>query len=62
MRAIAIPDHQRYACPMTNRIAIGLGLFIAILLIADFALQNGAGSLFLARKMSELVNFLAFWR
>ena len=47
---------------MTNRIAIGLGLFIVLLLIADFILQDGAGGLFLARKLTELIKFLAFWR
>lgn len=47
---------------MTNQIAIGLGLLILTLLGLDLALQGGAGSVFLFRKLLELIQLIAFWR
>jgi hypothetical protein len=47
---------------MTDRIALFLAALIAALLIADYALADWANSLFLARKMLLLIEWLAFWR
>ena len=47
---------------MTNRLAIILALVVALLLGADFVFQGGAGSLFLAKKFTALIEYLAFWR
>lgn len=47
---------------MTNQIAIGLGLLIVVGLGLDAALYDGAASLFLLRKLAELIEWLAFWR
>lgn len=47
---------------MTNQIAIGLGILILVALGADFVLNDGDASLFLARKWLELLEWVAFWR
>ena len=46
---------------MTNRIALWLGLIIAVFVALDFALDWGATA-FLARKFLELVQAVAVWR
>ena len=52
----------RRARPMTNRIAFVLAALVVLLIVVDLAIFAGAGSLFLARKLSELIEWLAFWR
>ncbi|EDM71369.1 hypothetical protein RAZWK3B_14149 [Roseobacter sp. AzwK-3b] len=47
---------------MTDRIALFLGAIVAALLIADYAYFDWANTLFLARKMLLLIEWLAFWR
>ncbi|MEM6482100.1 MAG: hypothetical protein AAF922_06435 [Pseudomonadota bacterium] len=47
---------------MTNIVALSLALFIAAGLSVDYVLFDLQGSLFLARKMLGLVEWLAFWR
>lgn len=47
---------------MTNQIAIGLGLLLIVGFGLDAALYDGANLLFLMRKLSDLVEWLAFWR
>lgn len=47
---------------MTNRIALALGAMILLALGYDLLLNDMAGSLFLARKMLDLIDYLAFWR
>jgi len=47
---------------LTDRIAIAVVLVIGGLLAADFLFAAGAGSLFLARRFNDLLDFLAFWR
>ncbi len=46
---------------MTNRIALGLGVFLAVALALDYALGLGAG-LYLARRFLDLIRALAVWR
>jgi hypothetical protein len=46
---------------MTNRIALVLAALILALVAADLAAGWG-GTLFLARRFAELVEWLAFWR
>lgn len=46
---------------MTNRIAVGLGLFLAGLLALNFALGL-EWHIFLGRKFLDLVRLIAFWR
>ena len=46
---------------MTNRIAIGLGLFIIGFLALNFALGL-EWHIFLGRKFLDLVRAIAFWR
>ncbi|MFZ1727001.1 MAG: hypothetical protein WBO29_03425 [Albidovulum sp.] len=47
---------------MTNRIAIALALFIALFFVADhFWLHLDAG-LNMARKILDLIDWVAFWR
>lgn len=47
---------------MTNRIAFFLGLFILILIGLDYYLYGTRHLLFLAKKLLELIEWLAFWR
>ncbi|GAA4225121.1 hypothetical protein J4E08_01930 [Sagittula sp. NFXS13] len=47
---------------MTNQLAIVLGLMIALLFGVDFLMFDGEGTLFLARKLYWLIDYLAFWR
>lgn len=47
---------------MTNRIAIFLALLIVIALVLDFTYQHGDGTLFLMRKLTALIEWMAFWR
>lgn len=47
---------------MTNQLAIILGAVIVIALGIDFVLFGAEGSLFLAKKLMELTEYIAFWR
>lgn len=47
---------------MTNTVAIGLLVFLLGALAADWALNDLAGALFLARRGLDLIETLAFWR
>ncbi|MGL5008368.1 MAG: hypothetical protein ACRC6I_00685 [Paracoccaceae bacterium] len=47
---------------MTNRSAIILASVIVLALIIDRILNSGDATLFLLRKMFDLVEYLAFWR
>ncbi|WP_300513643.1 hypothetical protein [Aliiroseovarius sp.] len=47
---------------MTNQIALVLALIVLAFFGADYLLMDGAMSLFLARKLLELTEWLAFWR
>ncbi|MEH6773105.1 MAG: glyceraldehyde-3-phosphate dehydrogenase [Cereibacter changlensis] len=47
---------------MTDRLALTLALLILGLLAADLGLLHGDGTLFLSRKLSQLVEYLAVWR
>jgi hypothetical protein len=47
---------------MTNTLAIWLGVIVLGLLAADLIMADGGGSLFLARKGLDLIEWLAFWR
>lgn len=46
---------------MTNRLAIILGLVILSGIAADLYLEDGAGLLYLGRKLFVLIDWLAFW-
>jgi hypothetical protein len=46
---------------MTNRIALGLGLFLAVALAVNYALGL-EGHIFIGRKFIDLVRLIAFWR
>ncbi|WP_417243224.1 hypothetical protein [Celeribacter sp.] len=47
---------------MTDSIALGLAAVILVALGLDFGLNDGAASLFLARKLIVLLHYIAFWR
>ncbi len=47
---------------MTNRIAIVLGLLIVGAIMLDGFLFGSDHFIFLAKKMAELIEWLAFWR
>lgn len=47
---------------MTNQIAIGLGLLIAVFLGIDAMVYDWSNTLFLAKKFADLIEWLAFWR
>ena len=47
---------------MTNRIAFVLAGVIALVVLADLALNGGSALLFLACKMIDLIALVSFWR
>lgn len=47
---------------MTNKIAFYLGLLITGAIVFDIAVYEGANLIFLARKMLDLMEWIAFWR
>ncbi|NUB43110.1 hypothetical protein GEU84_001830 [Fertoebacter nigrum] len=47
---------------MTDRIAFILAALIALAVVLDLALLDTGATLFLMRKLAELVEYLAFWR
>lgn len=47
---------------MTNRLALIMGATILVLLILDLLLMRAANTVFLGKKMLELINWMAFWR
>ena len=47
---------------MTNRIALVLATLITAALFADLFTYHGATTLFLLRKLADLVDWVAFWR
>ena len=47
---------------MTNRIAVYLGLVLAIAIGADLLFDGGHALMFLSRKFVNLVEWVAFWR
>jgi hypothetical protein len=48
--------------PVTNRIALWLGLFLVLALIADTMYFGNEHLIYLGRKLSELIEWIAFWR
>ncbi|WP_278921529.1 MULTISPECIES: hypothetical protein [Pseudophaeobacter] len=47
---------------MTNKIAIWLGLFLCVMILADLLFNDGIALLFLAKKFYVLLDWVAFWR
>jgi hypothetical protein len=47
---------------MTNRIAIVLGLLIICAIAVDYFLYGTEHAVFLAKKLTDLIEWLAFWR
>jgi hypothetical protein len=47
---------------MTNRIALVLGFLIVGAIIVDYVYYGTEHIVFLAKKMAELIEWLAFWR
>jgi hypothetical protein len=47
---------------MTNSITIILALLILVALGLDYTYYEWTGSLFLARKLADMIEWIAFWR
>lgn len=47
---------------MTNQLAIALGLTILVLFGLDAVLADGENSVFLGKKFTEFIEWVAFWR
>ena len=47
---------------MTNSLALGLGAIIFAALALDYTLFDWSNTVFLGRKLIELIEWLAFWR
>ncbi|WP_371224522.1 hypothetical protein [Roseovarius sp. 2305UL8-3] len=47
---------------MTNTLAIGLAALILLALGLDYMLFEWGNTVFLGRKLIELIEWLAFWR
>lgn len=48
--------------PITDRLALILALVLILAFGLDFQLNHGGVTIFLARKLADLVEFLEFWR
>ncbi|MEL6100622.1 MAG: hypothetical protein AAFY74_20030 [Pseudomonadota bacterium] len=47
---------------MTNQIAIYLAALIVVAVGADALLYDWGNTIFIGRKMAELIEWVAFWR
>jgi hypothetical protein len=47
---------------VTNRIALWIAIILALALLADYELNDGAAFVFLSRKFLDLVDWVVFWR
>lgn len=47
---------------MNNQVALFLGALILIGLGVDYMVYDWSGSIFLARKLMNLIEWLSFWR
>ncbi|SLN66087.1 hypothetical protein AQS8620_03072 [Aquimixticola soesokkakensis] len=47
---------------MTDRIAIGLGILLILLLFLDGVFNHWAATLFMARRFTDVLWWVAFWR
>ena len=47
---------------MNNQVALFLGALILIGLGVDYMYYDWSGSIFLARTLADLIEWLAFWR
>ena len=47
---------------MSNTLAIILGLLITIAIVADVILTGSTNVIFLAKKFTDMTEWLAFWR
>lgn len=47
---------------MTNTLALIIGIVIAALFALDFFLYDWANSVFMLRKLTALIEWMAFWR
>jgi hypothetical protein len=57
-----IRAQQNWSIPVTNRLALILGLFLSAALIVDVLLFGQDHLLFLGKKLFDLIEWLAFWR
>ncbi len=47
---------------MTDKIALYLGLFILLAVATDLLLRGSQDVIFLGKKLTDLLHWLAFWR
>lgn len=47
---------------MTNTLAIILGLLVVAGIVADIMLTDATNLLFLAKKFTDMTEWIAFWR
>ena len=47
---------------MTNRIALVLGLMIIAAIVIDVLIYGDEHMIFLAKKLMEFIDWIAFWR
>jgi len=47
---------------MTNKIAVCLALLIIAAFVIDYARYDWANTVFLMRKFTDLIEWMAFWR
>ncbi|MEM9349430.1 MAG: glyceraldehyde-3-phosphate dehydrogenase [Pseudomonadota bacterium] len=47
---------------MTNRLAIILGALVITALVLDAVFNDGTVTLFLLKKLTDLMDWMAFWR
>jgi glutamate racemase len=60
--AISNVQRQKEKSPMDTRIAAVLALILIILGIIDVVIYGSEHFIFLAKKLVELLDWIAFWR
>ncbi|MGV6840196.1 MAG: hypothetical protein ACWA40_08390 [Planktomarina sp.] len=47
---------------MSNRTALILALIIVASIVTDLMVNQGTASMFMAKKIMDLIEYVAFWR
>jgi hypothetical protein len=54
--------HKGRRAPVTNRIAIFLGLILIAAFVADTMIFGNEHLIYLGKKLFDLIEWIAFWR
>lgn len=61
-QAFAFRRAQGYTAAMTNRLSLAIIVIVLGLVGADHLFNHDVGSIYVLRKMADLIEWVAFWR